>query len=604
MNKNNFVVLLVSLFVVTGLNAADTNYSPYASNNGVKRVLWGDTHLHTTLSMDARAFGVKLDQETAYRFARGEQVISTHGQAVRLQRPLDFLVVSDHSDAMGTMNEIIAGNPEFLKEPKIKDWYEKLNDPNNPSILRTRMEVMRSLTNGSAPAMMLDRDFFKETWNKYLEVADEFNEPGRFTAIIGYEWTSSERGDNLHRNVLYRDGADKAATVLPFMSTQSGNPEDLWKWLENYEQVSGGKILAIAHNGNISNGIMFPEINPETGEPLTKGYAATRARWEPLYEVTQIKGDTETHPYLSTADEFADYETWDRGNFEGVAKTKEMLTYEYARDALRRGLALGDKLGTNPYEFGMIGSTDSHTGLATGDEDNFFGKMSYMEPYTTRWKDRLGDTGGQIVPGWQMAGSGYAAVWAEENTREAIFDAMMRRETYATTGPRMLVKFGAEYGKQVVPMGGELVRARGTASPTFKVDVWKDPMGANLDRAQIVKGWLDSEGKTHEQVIDVVWAGERYPGADGKLPSIGNTVDVSKATYSNSIGDNHLTVEWQDPNFNAAQAAFYYLRVLEIPTPRWTAYDAVRFNTVIDNSDVPMITQERAYTSPIWYKPR
>ncbi len=595
--------LLVSTFSVPSAFAAEQPYSPFASSEQRKQVFWGDTHLHTTLSMDARAFGVELDQATAYRFARGEQVTSTHGEAVRLARPLDFLVVSDHSDAMGSMNEIIAGNPEFLKEPKIKDWYDQLNDPNNDKILQTRMEVMTSLTSGTAPAIMMDKELLAETWRKVAETADEYNEPGRFTAMIGYEWTSSESGNNLHRNVLYRDGADKATQLLPFTAAESENPEDLWVWLQAYEDKSGGQILAIGHNGNISNGIMFPENNPETNEPLSKSYIETRARWEPLYEVTQIKGDTETHPFLSTNDEFADYETWDRGNFRGVPKTQEMLKFEYAREALKRGLVLENEHDANPYQFGMIGSTDSHTGLATGDEDNFFGKMSYMEPYKTRWKDALGDTGGQITWGWQMTASGYAAVWATENTREAIFDAMMRRETYATTGPRMLVRFDAEYGNQSVPMGGELQRTWGKGAPTFKIEAWKDPISANLDRVQVIKGWVDDQGETQEQVFEVVWSGERHLDRAGKLPAVGNSVDVTTASYSNSIGAPQLSASWQDPQFDANQRAFYYVRVLEIPTPRWTAYDAVRFNTEIDQAEVPMITQERAYTSPIWYKP-
>ncbi|MFT5571924.1 MAG: hypothetical protein ACI9FR_000845 [Cryomorphaceae bacterium] len=606
MNKSIPLVTEIVLCLLISPVFADQgskNYSPYAKTEQEKSVLWGETHLHTTLSMDARAFGVELDQETAYRFARGEQVTSTHGLPVKLARPLDFLVVSDHSDAMGTMNEIIAGSPKFIADAKIKEWHEGLNTPQAKDILQTRMEVMASLANGDAPKMMLDNTFLQKTWEEYLATAEKFNEPGRFTAMIGYEWTSSPGGSNLHRNVFYRDGAEHAAKMTPYTAAESSNPEDLWNWLEDYETKSGGKIMAVAHNGNISNGIMFPEINPETGKPLTKDYAKHRARWEPLYEVTQIKGDTETHSYLSTTDEFADYETWDRGNFAGVTKTKEMLEFEYAREALKRGLKLEKELGANPYQFGMIGATDSHTGLATGDEDNFFGKMSYMEPTATRWKDVLGDTGGAITYGWMMAASGYAAVWATENTREAIFDAMRRKETYATTGPRMLVKFDAEHGKYDVPMGGQLGKVSGGKSPLFKVSAWKDPMGANLDRVQIVKGWLDKKGNTHESVIEVVWAGDRKIDEKGKLTAVGNTVNLDDATYQNSIGANHLEAQWPDPDFDARQSAFYYARVIEIPTPRWTAYDAVRFNTIVDNEEVPMTTQERAYTSPIWYKP-
>ena len=603
--KNIYFIAVFFLSLSTSLGfaneAATQQYSPHATPIDAKQVLWGDTHLHTTLSLDARAFGVELDQETAYRFARGEQVTSTHGLQVKLERPLDFLVVSDHSDAMGTMSEIISGNKDFMKNEKVASWNKRLNDPDNADILATRMEVMTSLTDGSAPDLLLDRDFFKNTWESYLVTADKFNEPGRFTAMIGFEWTSSEGGSNLHRNVLYRDGAEQAKVALPFTSTESGNPEDLWKWLEAYEEKSGGKILALAHNGNLSNGLMFPEINPETGEPLTGDYAKTRARWEPLYEVTQIKGDGETHPLISVNDEFADYETWDRGNFAGVPKTEEMLPFEYARAALTRGLKLKSTLGTNPYQFGLVGSTDSHTGLATGDEDNFFGKMSYMEPSKERWNNVLGKVADTITMGWQMAASGYAAVWATENTREAIFDAMMRRETYATTGPRIILKFDASYANETVPMGGELdMNPDVKESPVFSIQAWKDPLGANLDRVQIVKGSVDENDQTKEQVIDVAWSGDRKVGANGQLAKVGNTVNVDSATYENSIGANHLSIEWQDPSFSNSEAAYYYARVLEIPTPRWTSYDAVAFETKVDNPDVPMVTQERAYSSPIW----
>ena len=596
-------VSTIVLCLVTGPSTAaeSKTFSPAATATGQKSVLWGDTHVHTTLSLDARAFGVELNQETAYRFARGEQVTSSHGLPVKLNRPLDFLVVSDHSDAMGTMTEIINGNPEFIKDKTVESWYTRLKTQTGREQLRTRMEVMTALTDGTALQLLSDQTFFKGVWESYVKTADRFNEPGRFTAMIGYEWTSSPQGSNLHRNVLYRDGADKAIQALPFTSAESENPQDLWKWLDAYEQKTNGQILAIAHNGNISNGLMFPEINPATGQLLTGDYAVTRAKWEPLYEVTQIKGDGETHGLLSSNDEFADYETWDRGNFRGVPKTPEMLPFEYARAALGRGLKLAQELGTNPYQFGMIGSTDSHTGLATGDEDNFFGKMSYMEPSASRWKGVLGDVNGSLTYGWQMTASGYAAVWATENTREAIFDAMQRRETYATTGPRMLVRFDAELGQQAVPMGGSL-KGEKSNSPRFKISALKDPIGANLDRVQVVKGWLDADGNPQEQVINVAWSGERELNDAGKLTAVGNTVDVPTASYRNDIGASSLNTIWQDPKFNAEIPAYYYVRVIEIPTPRWTAYDALRFAEKIDQ-DVPMITQERAYTSPIWFQP-
>ncbi len=603
----SFAVCLVCIFAIGIVQTCfaeektGVHYSPYAIQSGEKRLLWGDTHLHTTLSLDARSFGVELDAETAFRFARGEQVRATHGEYVRLSRPLDFLVVSDHSDAMGTMSEIILGNPDFIANPIVASWHERLTNSTGAELLQARMEVMLALTKGTAPDLLFDKEFFASVWQDYLETVEAFNEPGRFTTLIGYEWTSSPQGNNLHRNVLYRDGAGRAAQLLPFTTSESENPEDLWRWMESYEEKTGGEVLAIAHNGNISNGLMFPEVNPDSGEPLGSDYAKVRARWEPLYEVTQIKGDGETHALLSVNDEFADYETWDRANFDGQMKTESMFQFEYAREALKRGLVLGKSLGTNPYQFGMIGSTDSHTGLATGDENNFFGKMSFMEPSATRWKETLGEVGDFRVLGWEMAASGYAAVWATENTRAAIFDAMKRRETYATTGPRMTVRFDAELGDQRVPMGGILVASK-SESPTFVVSAMKDPDGANLDRIQIVKGWIDGDGETHELVHDVVWAGERDSGEDGKLPPVGNTVDVESASYSNSIGAVQLQTQWQDPGFDNSQHAFYYVRVLEIPTPRWTAYDAARYGVEMDPG-VPMITQERAYTSPIWFQP-
>ncbi|MGB5324565.1 MAG: DUF3604 domain-containing protein [Pseudomonadales bacterium] len=576
-------------------------YSPAARAEGQKRVLWGETHLHTNLSLDARAFGVTLDQATAYRFARGEQVISSSGLAVKLDRPLDFLVVSDHSDAMGTMNELIRGNKRFLRSDVTKAWYETLSKGSEQEKLATRMEVMIALTDSTAPDVLFDRQFFKSIWHDYVKTADAYNQPGVFTTLIGYEWTSSPGGSNLHRNVFYRDGAGLAGKMLPFTSTESENPEDLWRWMAAYENETGGRLLAAAHNGNISNGLMFPEINPATGEALNSDYAQTRARWEPLYEVTQIKGDGETHPLLSKNDEFADYETWDRGNFAGVLKTPAMLPYEYARQALGLGLKLEQALGANPYQFGLIGSTDSHTALATGDENNFFGKMAYMEPSANRWQGVLGDVGGYKVLGWEMAASGYAAVWARENTREAIFDAMARRETYATTGPRILLRFDAALHQQSVSMGGELRRARDNGAPVFSLAALKDPMGANLDRVQVVKGWLEN-GRPQEKVFNVAWSGERKAGIDGQLQMVGNTVDVASATYENSIGSAALSVQWQDPEFDAAQPAYYYARVLEIPTPRWTSYDAAYFRVEMSD-EVPRMTQERAYSSPIWYQP-
>jgi hypothetical protein len=593
------------------------SYSPHAGRAFPTKLLWGDQHLHTNLSLDARAGGVLLSPSDAYKFARGEEVTSSGGIRVKLGQPLDWLVITDHSDAMGAMKEIAAGNPNLLTDPTVKKWHEGISKGGRTA-LETAYDVVNVFSQGNTPKILLEKRFASDIWDEYLEAAEEFNDPGRFSAIIGYEWTSTTSGNNLHRNIIYRDGADKAQQVLPFTVVESDNPENLWKWLQGYEDKTNGRILAIAHNGNLSNGIMFPDINPATNRPLTAAYAKTRARWEPLYEATQIKGDGEAHPNLSPSDEFADYETWDQGNLGPLKKKPEMLQFEYAREALKNGLKHEAKLGTNPFKFGMIGSTDSHTGLTTAEEDNFFGKHSQTEPNKNRWKENVTHFGDNVQPGWSQASSGYAAVWATENTREAIFDAMQRRETYATTGSRMSVRFfggwefvagnastrlpaNVGYAKGV-PMGGDLTNGPAGKAPSFLVAARKDPLSGNLDRLQIVKGWLDADGKTHEKVYDVAWSGDRKPGANGKLPPVGNTVDVPNANWTNTIGEPELITVWEDPDFDPNVRAFYYTRVLEIPTPRWTAYEAKFFNLKM-SKDVPMTTQERAYTSPIWYTP-
>jgi len=612
---------------VAGAFRAQQHFSPYAGRNFPTQVFWGDTHLHTGMSMDAGAFGARLTPGDAYRFARGEEVTSSTGLPAKLSRPLDFLVVADHSDNMGFFPRLYDGDPEMLADPTGKRWYQLIQAGGQDSV-RAAVEIIQAFSEDRFPpalASLPGSKAYRSAWDETIAAAEKYNDPGSFTAFIGYEWTSNTAGDNLHRVVIYRDGGDKAGVMEPYTTLRphgSDNPRDLWTWMEGYADKTGGQILAIPHNGNLSNGIMFPVVDSFTGEPIDRAYAETRAKWEPLVEATQIKGDGEAHPLLSPNDEFADYETWDQGNLDlSVAKQDDMLPYEYARSALQTGLRLGRELGVNPYKFGMIGSTDSHTGLATAGEENFFGKHSGTEPGPERYKHPMAKIGDLSYESWDMAGSGLAAVWARENTRAAIFDAMQRRETYATTGPRMLVRFfggwefveedalgrlpGAVGYTKGVPMGGDLpVAPEGATAPSFLVAALKDPLSGNLDRVQIVKGWVDADGQRQERIYDVAWgdAERRKPDSTGKLPPVGNTVDVARATWTNTIGDPELITVWQDPEFDRAMPAVYYARVLEIPTPRWTAYEAVRFGITMP-AEAEMITQERAYTSPIWYTP-
>lgn len=601
-----------------GVDAAigKKEYSPYAGRNFPTKVLWGDTHLHTAVSVDAGTM-CTIGQEDAYRFAKGEEITTTHGLRAKLSRPLDFLVISDHAEMYGLMPQLLSGDPDILGTKYGKKWYGELKSGDKDRIFATAMEIVASLS-GDVPLIKNDKAI-KNAWQSYTALADKYNEPGQFTALIGFEWTA-DGGNNMHRNVIFRGDSSVANRTLPFSQFDSKNAEDLWRYLAGVEKELGAEVLAIPHNGNLSNGRMFT-VETYGGKPLTKEIAALRERFEPIIEATQIKGDSESHPALSPNDEFAGYEIWDKSNLNGTeVKKPEMLQWEYSREALKTGLKLKRKLGINPFKFGMIGSTDAHTAMAAVEEENFFGKHSGVEPEPHRWEHMVIEAPDPkySIKGWQQAASGYAGVWATENTREAIFDAMKRKETYATTGPRMTVRFfgGWDFVKEDalsrlpaangyekgVPMGGDLNDAPKGEAPSFLVAAMKDPYSGNLDRIQIIKGWMDSEGKTHEKVYDVVWSNDRKRGDNGKLPAVGNTVDVENATWTNTIGSPELITVWKDPDFDAEQSAFYYARIIEIPTPRWTAYEAKRFGIKMGD-EVPMITQERAYTSPIWYTP-
>ena len=619
---------------------AEESYSPHVDPSYATNVYWGDTHVHTALSSDAFIFGTRLTPDDAYRFAKGETIRATSGEEVRLRRPLDFLMVSDHAENMGVIARIDAGDEALLQTEAGKRTAQALDypvslvealDADTDELLNAfNAATLTAIKADKGPAKGLghadygiDTGFYRSVWKEVVASAERHNDPGRFTTFSGYEWTVASGG---HRNVIFADGPELTSKVVPFSSFDSSDPEDLWAYLQDYEERLGGQAFAIPHNGNLSGNSMFA-LNTRQGEPLTETYARVRARFEPLYEVTQIKGHGETHPLLSPNDEFADDEIFRWGvtlsqpdSKQGGRATdtkeppkdpirpRQNPIHSYARSALMLGLGQEAVLGINPFKFGMIGSTDSHTALATADQGNFWGKMPGNEPSRNR-----------VVTGWNYSASGYAAVWAAENTRQALFAAMRRKEVYASTGPRLTVRFfgGWDYSAtdagrpdlarvgyaKGVPMGGDLAQAPRGKAPSFLIRAVKDPSGANLDRVQVIKGWRDGDGELRERIYNVALSDGRRENDNGEVEAVGSTVDVGDASYTNSIGDPELAVVWTDPDFDPAELAFYYLRVLEIPTPRWTAYDAKFYGLTNLPDEIPMITQERAYTSPIWYTP-
>lgn len=609
------MVLILMLAAVA--NAAEP-YSPTVRQDYPDNVYWGDTHVHTYLSGDAFGMGTRTTPDHAYRFAKGETIRATGGGEARLRRPLDFLMVSDHAENLGVAPRLATGDPELLKTEDSQRLFELLSRaPAVSDVLGAKsLEEYNagSLTLGMSKTPRgdygIDDDFRLDVWRSVVASAEKHNDPGRFTTFAGYEYSSSSPA-MLHRNVMFAGAPEHTMSRRPFSAYDSSNPEDLWAHLERYREETGSDVISIPHNSNLSRGNTFGTVSYE-GKPLTRDYARIRSTIEPIVEVTQIKGDSETLPSLSPDDEFADHETW--GKFsasKGIASEmppEELARRSYARSALKTGLGLAAELGVNPYKFGMIGSTDAHTALATADEDNYWGKMSANEPSPYRSRT-------QSI----FSSSGYAAVWATGNTREAIFAAMRRREVYATTGPRVTLRFFggwdyesddalspnlAEIGyRKGVPMGGDLILASESAAPSFLLRAVKDPDGANLDRVQVIKGWRDAKGELQEKVYDVAWSGDRARTDDGKLPPVGSTVDVKAASYLNSIGSPTLATTWTDPDFDRNEAAFYYVRVIQIPTPRWTTYDAKFYGAEEIQQTPAAVIQERAYSSPIWYTP-
>ncbi len=613
-NIRNLILLVFMGSLSFTAQSAEPPYSAPVDADYPKNVYWGDTHLHTRNSADAYSLGnMNLTPADAFRFAQGQELIAHNGMRVQLRRPLDFLVVSDHAEYLGGYYRFNVGDSLVNETSAGRQWQGYLEEGDPVKLIRAFTASMADPKNNYPFPEKVRRLI----WKDVAMTADEYNKPGQFTAFTGYEWTSMIEGNNLHRVVVYKDGADKTAQLPPFSGQDSLDPRELWKALALYEETTGGEVMAIAHNGNISNGMMFPSVSVD-GKKIDRAYAELRARWEPIYEVSQVKGDGEAHPTLSPDDEFADFETWDADNIGRTAVKEDwMLKHEYARSALKLGLEYEESLGVNPFKIGLIASTDGHNSITTTEEDNFFGKFPESEPGPKRMVNAM--AGDQLWKNWRIVSSGYAAVWAKENTREAIFDAMKRREVYATTGSRIEVRFFGGWAFEEndifspnyldrgysagVPMGGDLTEAPKNTAPSFMIAAVKDPNGANLDRLQIVKGWLDNKGQLREHVYDVAWSGERELDAEsGKLPAVGNTVDVDSATYANTIGAASLATVWHDPQFDRKERAFYYVRVLEIPVPRWTTYDAAYFDIDVPDG-APDSIQDRAYTSPIWYTP-
>ena len=603
--------LAVASAFAAAATGAEGIYAPPLRDAYPDTVYWGDTHVHTYLSGDAFGLGTRATPEEAYRFAKGEEVVSTGGKPARLRRSLDFLMIADHAEQIGILPRLVGGDERMLATEDGQTWAKFFEE--GPSATDVVNAEDRPAFDGLAATMMsgkaawngnfgIDDAFRREVWHAVIDAAERHNDPGTFTAFAGYEYTAS----SVHRNVLFAGDAEQTRQTVPFSRYDSDNPEDLWAYLAEYEARTGSGVIAIPHNSNLSGGRTFRE-QTFAGAAMTAAYATLRAAREPIVEATQIKGDSETHPLASPDDPFADFETLAPRSIGKDGPSDAWVAGSYVRPALKQGLAIEAEVGVNPFKFGLIGSSDSHNGLATADDDNYWGKFAAHEPNPFR----------AVVQG-NYAASGYAAVWAEANTREALFAAFKRREVYATTGPRIVLRFfgGWDYTetdasrpdfaaigyRKGVPMGGDLTRPEAGSAPRFLIHAAKDPDGANLDRMQVVKGWRAGNGVLHERVYDVAWSSNRAR-RDGVLEDVESTVDVATATYLNTVGAAELAVVWSDPEFDADEAAVYYVRVLQIPTPRWTTYDAAFYGIEELPEALPRTTRERAYSSPIWYAP-
>ena len=564
--------------------------------------------MHSEMSPDAYAVGTRQKMDDAYLYGMGEEItLSTTGEKIKRGTPYDFVALTDHAEYLGVFKQL--ADP---KSPLAGHALAKLiNSPNVADNNKAASEVIESITSGvpSGPFLdFVDPKNIRSNWKRHVDTANKYNDPGKFTTIISYEWTSIPNSQNLHRNVFFRGDTGPGA---PYSAFDSANPEDLWTYLEIQRDL-GLDVIAIPHNGNVSNGLMYAPTNYR-GDPIDERYAKRRALNEPLTEMIQTKGASETHPSLSPNDEFADFEMFP--NLIGSSRVSK-VKHGYIRQALTAGLIHEEKLGTNPFKYGIVAGADVHSGYSGNEEFNWHGAHGVADDTPKARLDPKPNASGE--PATTVGSAGATAVWAEENTRASIFDAMKRKETYGTSGPLIRLRFfGAwdyaddltsdeEFVKKAyangVPMGGDLApQIDGAVGPTFAIQALKDPQSGNLDRIQVVKGWVE-RGKAKERIYNVALSDERTVGKKGKVAPVGNTVDIGKATYTNDIGDTQLSVVWTDPDFNPKQRAVYYVRVIEIPTPRWSTYDAAKLG-VQPSKAVPATIQERAWSSPIWYTP-
>jgi hypothetical protein len=580
--------------------------APEIQQNPDRNLYFGETHMHTAYSLDAFLGGTRQTPADAYRFARGETVV-VNGQPHQLRRPLDFAAVTDHAEYLGEMYAALHpgtpghDNPQIQQLISLTDFTERRN-----WFIEYVVKAGRGARRQHTP-FYPGEAVVTNGWHSLTAAAAQYNEPGVFTTFNAFEWSAAPGGGNLHRNVIFR-GAK--VPDVPVGAADIPVEEGLWQWLQAQDQ-QGARALALPHNSNASKGRMFPATD-HSDKPIDRDYAQLRGQYERAIEMMQVKGNSEVSSQFWAADEFANFENAPSiANFSDRVPMKE----NYVRYGVVQGMADEQRLGVNPFKLGFVGGTDSHNGvMGDTDEDNFVGAHGAED--ATPERRQTAEVGGWLAARDQSPGS-LTAVWAASNTREAIWDAIYEREVYATSGPRMAVRFFAGWDYQSamleradvirqayaggVPMGGELKRA-GKKTPKFLILASRDALGANLDRIQVVKGWVDVDGNTHDKVFDVAWAGERQPGADGKLPAVGNTVDLATATYRNTIGSGELAAVWEDPQFDPDQRALYYARVLEIPTPRWTTFDAVRAGLPL-LEDVASTVQERAWSSPVWYQP-